>query len=319
MSGHLSGQRSQRVVQLGLVGQGIGASLTPAMQEREGRWNGLDLHYGLLDADRLGISAADLPALLLWARRLGYAGLNITHPFKQAVVALLEEVSQDAADLGAVNTVIFRDGRAVGANTDWSGYGRAFRAALPEAVHDRAVLVGAGGAGSAVGYALLHAGAEHVAVVDADRERAAACVSRLAARFGQDRISASDDLPAALAGADGVVNATPLGMHGHPGSSVPAELLHERLWVSDVVYFPLETELVSNARARGCRVLPGGGMAVGQAVGAFELFTGLAADAGRVEQHFLELTGSRRPANPAVSTALPSTASSTASVTPAAS
>jgi shikimate dehydrogenase len=282
----------QPVVQLGLVGQGISASLTPAMQEREGRWNGLDLHYGLLDADQLGIGAADLPALLLWARRLGYAGVNVTHPFKQAVIAHLDEVTQDAADLGAVNTVVFRDGRAVGANTDWSGYARAFRAALPEAVTDRAVLVGAGGAGSAVGYALLHQGAEHVTVVDADRGRAAACVERLAARFGHARVTATDDLPDALSRAAGVVNATPVGMHGHPGTSVPAELLRDDLWVSDVVYFPLETELVAAARARGCRVLPGGGMAVGQAVGAFELFTGLAADAGRVERHFAVLTGS---------------------------
>ncbi|TNM67490.1 shikimate dehydrogenase [Streptomyces sp. NP160] len=293
------------MVQLGLVGQGIGASLTPAMQEREGRWNGLDLHYRLLDAEQLGVTAADLPQLLLWARRLGYAGLNVTHPFKQAVVPLLDEVSPDAADLGAVNTVVFRDGRALGHNTDWSGYGRAFSAALPDAVHDRAVLVGAGGAGSAVGYALLHGGSEHVAVVDSDRERAAACAARLADRFGSGRVSATTDLRGALAGASGVVNATPLGMHGHPGASVPVDLLREDLWVCDVVYFPLETELVAAARARGCRVLPGGGMAVHQAVGAFELFTGLAADAGRVEQHFLELTGARRPTSTATPTAAP--------------
>jgi shikimate dehydrogenase len=255
---------------LGLVGSGIGASLTPAMQEREGAESGLRISYRLIDADRRGFGVQDLPDVLAWAQRLGFDGLNITHPFKQAVIPLLDELSEDAADLGAVNTVVFRDGRALGRNTDWSGYGRAFRQVLPDAVEDRVVLVGAGGAGAAVGYGLLEQGAEHVAVIDSDRDRADACVVRLAKRFGDDRVSVAGDLERALADAEGVVNATPVGMHGHPGTSVPARLVVDRLWVSDVVYFPLETELVALARARGCRVVPGGGMAVQQAVGAFE-------------------------------------------------
>jgi shikimate dehydrogenase len=276
---------------LGLVGEGIGASLTPAMQEREGRENGLSLTYRLVDPGTWGLGREDLPALLDWAQRLGFDGLNITHPFKQAVVPLVDDLSGDAADLGAVNTVVFRDGRRLGYNTDWSGYSRAFRAALPDAVRDRAVLVGAGGAGVAVGYGLLRQGAEHVAVLDADPERAQACVVRLAKRYGDDRVSLSRDLRSSLLDAGGVVNATPVGMLGHPGSSVPADLLRPDLWVSDVVYFPLETELVAVARSRGCQVLPGGGMAVHQAAGAFELFTGRTPDVDRMTRHFTEMTG----------------------------
>jgi shikimate dehydrogenase len=264
---------------LGLVGQGIGASLTPAMQEREGRESGLLLCYRIIDADRAGFGIGDLADVLAWAQRLGFDGLNVTHPFKQAVVPLLDELSDDAADLGAVNTVVFRDGRALGRNTDWSGYGRAFRAELPDAVQDRVVLVGAGGAG-----------VEHVAVLDADRDRADACAVRLAKRFGDERVTAVSDLAAALADAQGLVNATPIGMLGHPGMSVPAPLVHDGLWVSDIVYFPLETELIRLARSRGCRVVPGGGMAVHQAVGAFEYFTGRVPDAARMSRHFLELT-----------------------------
>jgi len=275
---------------LGLVGAGIGASLTPAMQEREGDAAGLRVTYRLLDAEKRGFGVADLPEVLGWAQRLGFDGLNITHPFKQAVIPLLDELSEDAADLGAVNTVVFREGQALGRNTDWSGYGRAFRQVLPNAVEDRVVLVGAGGAGAAVGYGLLEQGAERVTVIDSDRDRADACVVRLAKRFGDDRVTVGSDLERALADAHGLVNATPVGMHGHPGMSVPAELVEERLWVSDVVYFPLETDLVSLARARGCRVVPGGGMAVHQAVGAFECFTGRAADAARMTRHFEELT-----------------------------
>jgi shikimate dehydrogenase len=275
---------------LGLIGTGIGASLTPAMQEREGREAGLSLTYRLIDLDVLGMSRDDLPEVLVWVRRLGFDGVNITHPFKQAVVPLLDDLSDDARDLGAVNTILFREGRMLGRNTDWSGYGRAFRGVLPDAVHDRVLLIGAGGAGVAVGYGLLRQGAARVDVLDADEDAALACVDRLSARFGPGRVGIARDLDSALADAQGVVNATPVGMHGHPGTAVPFDRLRGDLWVSDVVYFPLETALVAAARARGCRVLPGGGMAVQQAVGAFEYFTGLPADPARMEAHFKELT-----------------------------
>jgi len=275
---------------LGLVGAGIGQSLTPAMQEQEGRESGLAVSYRLIDAHAAGFGVADLSDLLAWAHRLGFAGINITHPFKQHVLPLLDEVSEDAHDLGAVNTVVFRDGRTSGHNTDWSGWGRAFRRQLPDAVEDRVVLVGAGGAGAAVGYALLEQGAEHVSVVDVDEAKAQLCVTRLAKRFGDDRVAVATDLAAALDDADGLVNATPTGMVGHAGLPVPGHLVRPDLWVSDVVYFPLETQLVRLARERGCRVVSGGGMAVFQAVGAFELFTGRSADADRMLRHFEELT-----------------------------
>jgi shikimate dehydrogenase len=280
----------QRGFLLGLVGQGISGSLTPALQEREGEHHGLRISYRIIDAGIHRMEADDLPAILAWAERFEFDGLNITHPFKQAVIPLLDELSADAADLGAVNTVLFDDGRRLGRNTDWWGYGRAFRAVLPDAVRDPAVILGAGGAGVAVGYALLEQGAERVVLHDVDAARADRCADRLARRFGAHRLSIAADLEEAMAAAKGVVNATPVGMLGHAGIPVPESLLREDLWVSDVVYFPLETELVRAARARGCRVVPGGGMAVQQAVGAFELFTGEIADSDRMTAHFSDLT-----------------------------
>ncbi len=282
--------QDERSFVLGLVGVGIDASLTPALQVREGRESALPVSYRLIDVGRPGLDTNDLREVLVWAQRLGFDGLNITHPFKQAVVPMLDELSRDAADLGAVNTVLFRGRRMLGRNTDWSGYSRAFRHTLPDAVHDRTVLVGAGGAGTAVGYSLLAQGGEHVAVLDKDVERAQACVVRLAKRFGDDRVSVVDDLGRALEDAQGLVNATPVGMRGHPGIPVPPEVVRRDLWVSDVVYVPLETDLIALARDRGCRVLPGGGMAVQQAAGAFEHFTGRPADADRMTRHFEELT-----------------------------
>jgi shikimate dehydrogenase len=281
---------SDRSYVLGLVGAGIDRSLTPAMQEAEGRAHGLALSYRIINATTHGFGADDLSDLLTWAQRLGFDGLNITHPFKQAVVPLLDELSEAAHDLGAVNTIVFRDGRAVGHNTDWSGYARAFRAALPDAAGDNAVMVGAGGAGLAVGYALLSEGVSHLSVYDVDEDRVQAAVVRLAKRFGDDRITGVTELAAALEEADGLVNATPIGMHGHDGMPLDGSLIEPRHWVSDVVYFPLETELIAHARALGCRVVPGGGMAVGQAIGSFELFTGRTADAARMAGRFEELT-----------------------------
>ncbi len=275
---------------LGLVGAGISASLTPALHEREGREQGLSLAYGLVDAEVEGFGVEDLPELLEWATRLGYDGLNVTHPFKQAIVPMLDVVSEDAADLGAVNTVVIRNGRLLGHNTDWSGWGRAFRQAFPDRDGGRAVVLGAGGAGAAVGYALLDQGAELVSVHDLDAHRAQDCVTRLAKRYGDERVRVVHDLASALSDATGLVNATPVGMLGHDGVPLPEDLLRADLWVADVVYFPLRTRLLELAAERGAAVLGGGGMAVFQAVGAFECFTGVAPDAARMSAHFEELT-----------------------------
>jgi shikimate dehydrogenase len=280
----------RRSMLLGLIGQDISGSLTPAMQEREGDRHGLRISYRIIDAGLHRMGADDLSAILAWAERFGFDGLNITHPFKQAVIPMLDELSPDAADIGAVNTIVFDDGRRLGHNTDWWGYGRAFRAAVPDATTDEAVVVGAGGAGVAVGYALLEQGAAHVDFFDVDPSRARTCVSRLERKFGQHRVGVAENLGRALERAQGVVNATPVGMLGHEGVPVPESFIRPDLWVSDVVYFPLETELIRLARSRGCRVVPGGGMAVQQAVGAFEHFTGDVADSDRMTAHFEELT-----------------------------
>ena len=280
-----------RPVLLGLVGQGIGASLTPAMQMAEGEAQGLRLLYQRIDLSALGLGVEALPDLLTAAERMGFAGLNITHPCKQAVIPLLHELSEEARALGAVNTVVLRDGRRVGHNTDCSGYAEAFRRRLGDAPRARAVQLGAGGAGAAVAHALVGEGVGELAIFDTDPARAAAVADGVNGRFGAGRARAVRDLAADVAAADGLVNCTPIGMAAHPGTPLEPGLLHARLWVSEVIYFPLETALLTAARALGCRTSDGGGMAVFQAVGAFRLFTGLEPDAGRMLAHFARLTG----------------------------
>jgi shikimate dehydrogenase len=276
---------------VGLIGQGIQASLTPAMHEQEGDAQGLRYMYKNLDLAPMGVGPEALPELLLAAQRLGFAGLNITHPCKQLVIPLLDELSPDARALRAVNTVVLRDGRRRGENTDWWGFAEAFRRNMDGARRDRVVQLGAGGAGAAVAHALLTLGVQRLTVQDVDAGRAASLADSLCGRFGADRARAGADLPAAMAEADGLVHCTPTGMTGHPGLPLPAELLHPALWVADIVYFPLETELLRTARALGCRTLSGGAMAVFQAVEAFRLFTGITPDAERMLRHFAALVG----------------------------
>lgn len=270
----------------GLIGAGIQASRTPALHEREGAEQGLRLVYRLVDLDTLGVGAQALPELLTAAERMGFAGLNITYPCKQAVVPLLHDLSPDAQALGAVNTLVLRDGRRIGHNTDCSGFAEGFRRGLPGVARARVVQLGAGGAGAAVAHALLSEGVGRLSIRDIDGARAEALAAGLQARFGAGRAEACADLAAAMAAADGLVNCTPVGMAKLPGLPLPADLLRADLWVAEIVYFPIETALLRAARGLGCRTLDGGGMAVFQAVGAFALFTGIAPDAERMLRHF---------------------------------
>jgi shikimate dehydrogenase len=264
--------------EVGLIGAGIEASLSPALHEREAAELGLEYRYRLLDIERFD---ASLGELLERARRDGYSGLNVTHPCKQDVVEHLDDLSPEAAALEAVNTVVFHGDRAVGHNTDASGFAESFWRGLDGAPLDKVVVVGAGGAGAAVAHAALQLGVRELVIVDVDPGRARALAERLGAAAG--------DLDE-LRDADGLIHATPTGMAAHPGLPLPEALLRPELWVAEVVYRPLETELLTYARELGCRTLDGGGMAVMQAAGAFELFTGVAPDRERMLRHFATLT-----------------------------
>ncbi len=292
MSAKIAGEtvmQDQRSVLLGLIGYGIQGSLTPAMHEREGAEQGLKVIYRRIDLQMLGLDVKALPELLTAAERMGFAGLNITFPCKQEVIPLLTDLSDNARALGAVNTVVLRDGTRVGHNTDLFGYAENLRRGLPDVRRERVVQVGAGGAGSAVAEALMQLGVGHLSVFDTDTARARHVADDLSGRHGAGRATAGGDLKSAIAEADGLVNTTPVGMAKLPGTPVPPEFLRARLWVSEIIYFPLETELLRQARTIGCRTLDGGGMAVFQAVRAFELFTGIQPDAERMRRHFDEL------------------------------
>ncbi|MBM2614141.1 shikimate dehydrogenase [Actinoplanes sp. LDG1-06] len=267
----------------GLIGAGIGASLSPVLHEAEGRSQGLDLRYELFDTG----DADAMKTLLDDAESAGFAGLNITHPFKQQVIALLDDLSPRAEAIGAVNTVVFRDGRRHGHNTDAYGFARAYGSELSGEI----VQLGAGGAGAATAYALNGLDrVKHVTVIDPDEDKLAKLITSAkvtGAKVTGAKVTAAGPgaLEEKIRTADGLVNATPIGMKEHPGMPLPAELLHRGLRVVDIVYMPVETMLLRAARDRGLWAVGGTAMCAYQAAAAFELLTGHAPDTARMLRH----------------------------------
>ncbi len=283
-----------RSVLVGLIGANIQKSLSPALFDDVCAAAGLSGHYHLMDVDLL--PGRRLEDLLAAARTAGFAGVNVTYPFKEAVPALLDEVSAEARQIGAVNTVaIGRDGATTGYNTDRIGFRRGFEEKLGrESVAGKtAVLVGAGGAGRAVAFALFDLGLETLLVRDKNATQAAGLAAALATQFGAGRCRVEIDPVAALSGASGLVNATPVGMTGIPGLPIATSSIQAHHWVADVIYSPLETDLLKAARTRGARTMGGAGMCVHQAAEAFRLFTGVTPDVGRMHGAFAKAAARR--------------------------
>ncbi len=273
-------------VRTGLLGRDILASRSPWLHQEEARAQGLGLDYALFDFSERGWTDGELGERLTVLRDEGLAGVNVTHPFKQRVIAHLDGLAPSAEKLGAVNTVQFSDTGMIGHNTDVTGFAESVRHGLKGAPLGRVVQFGAGGAGSATAHALLSLGVSQLVLVDSDLTRCNALVTRLASAYPTASITTSDAAALLIASADGIVNATPVGMAPHPGTPFNPDWLDRDQWVADIVYFPLETELLKQAHARGCRTLNGKGMAVFQAADAFDIFTGLNADRTRMFASF---------------------------------
>ena len=283
-----------RRVLIGLIGANIMKSLSPALQADAFAAVGIDGYQHLIDIDRL--AEKRLPQLLAAVKAAGFAGTNVTFPFKQEVMALLDAVDDEAAQIGAVNTVtVAADGRTTGYNTDRRGFRRNFEEKLGRGSAEGAtvVLVGAGGAGRAVAFALMDLCVATIIVHDKDSARANALVTDLGKYCGAGHCRLAGTLERDVASAAGVVNATPIGMHGFPGNPVPVAAMRAAQWAADVIYTPIETVFLKAAAAKGARVLDGGGMCVHQAAEAFHLFTGIEPDVARMHRTFLTALAAR--------------------------
>jgi shikimate dehydrogenase len=256
-------------VLLGLIGSPIGSSAAPFMHEAAAQGAGLRAHYRLIDAPAADPST--LRAMLDGVRLLGFSGVNVTFPYKEAVVPLLDGLDADAAGMGAVNTVVVRDGKLIGHNTDATGFAAAFARVIGVPGDAPVVLMGAGGVGRAIAFAMAGLGVRELRLVDTVAEKAAALAQRLAGRVA---VRVFDRLEDAMDGAGGVINGTPVGMLPDRGSPLPPELIHDGMWVADAVYTPLWTPLLIAARTRGARLMTGRELCIHQAADAFRLFTG---------------------------------------------
>ena len=251
----------------------------------EGRQQNLALKYDLLDLDAEPEGAAALERVLAEAERRAFAGVNVTHPCKQRVIPFLNQLSDGARTVGAVNTVVFANGRRIGHNTDWFGFAEGFRRNLKDASLGTVTQLGAGGAGCAVAYAVLQLGCRLLNILDTDPAKATELCDNLSKHF-PGRIKVISEVSTALASSDGLINTTPMGMAKYPGLPLPESELRPTLWVADIVYFPLETALLKAARACGCRTMDGVSMVVSQAAESFFLFTGVRPDGERMLSWF---------------------------------
>jgi shikimate dehydrogenase len=253
----------------GLIGAPIAQSASPAMHGQAADALGIRCHYQLIEV--AGADAAELRALLDAIQRIGFAGINVTFPYKEAVVPLLDDLSPAARAIGAVNTIVIRDGRSIGYNTDATGFERAVSGLVKASNHGPVALIGAGGVGKAIAHALAALGIAELAVFDSDRAKAEQIATQL---HGRQKIRIAESVEDAVQRATGLVNGTPVGMLPDRGTPVPEVLLHQGLWVADAVYSPLWTPLLTAARAKGAEIMTGRDLAVHQAADAFQLFTG---------------------------------------------
>lgn len=285
---------SKRRMLVGLIGANIQGSMSPALFADAFAAAGIDGYYHLLDADRL--VDPRLPQLLGAVKNAGFAGVNVTYPFKQDIIPLLDAVDPEAAQVGAVNTVsIAPDGRTTGYNFDRRGWRNSFLEILgPDRAKAKTVVqVGAGGAGRAVAFALMDLGAADLIIHDLDPARANTLKVQLSSHYGASRCRIAGSLEQDIAGADGIVNATQVGMRGFPGCPVPVAAIKAAHWAADVIYTPMQTAFLSAAVAKGARVLNGGGMCVHQAVAAFQCLTGVTPDVARLHRTFAAAVAAR--------------------------
>jgi shikimate dehydrogenase len=277
-------------IKVALIGSGTAKSRTPAMHMAEGKAQGINYNYVRFDTLEPPYCELTLSELLILAENEGFAGLNITHPFKMEVPGLLHELSPEAQILGAVNTVVFRNGLRFGYNTDYSGFRNAFQKGMADKNKTHVLLLGSGGAGSAVALALADSDVRTLTIFDKYQDQAIALADRLSIIRPGTHFRVLESLAGMDRGEiDGVVNATPMGMDKYPGVAINVEDLPQKTWIIDIVYFPLETELLRRAKNHGCHVMNGSGMAINQAVDAFRLLTGLEPDPERFTQCFNQL------------------------------
>ncbi len=264
-------RRQDKTLRLGLIGGNIAESRSPALQIVCGLSVGMNVTYDLLIPSERAMTFA---ALLSACEAYGYDGLNVTYPHKEEVARLVPAGDPVVAALGAANTVRFGPKRPETFNTDFSGFVSAYKAKWGNAAPGRVLVIGAGGVGRAVAFALAALDASAILLVDTEMEKAEALRAAVAPRLiGAVSIVAADTLEG-FEGVDGVINCTPLGMAGRSGSPLPDQVRGKPRWAFDAVYTPQHTLFRSQVEALGCDFLSGYELYFHQGIHAFRIFSG---------------------------------------------
>jgi shikimate dehydrogenase len=258
-------------VRLGLIGDNIARSRSPLLHVEAGRLCGIEVSYERLVPADLGLK---FEAVFERCRDRGFHGINITYPYKEQVVPLVSVDIPEVSRIGACNTVLFTGPRAIGYNTDHSGFLAAYRNAFGWRDPGTVAMAGAGGVGKAIAFALAELGCRRLRLHDPRRDRAFALAWSIREGVAAMAVEVCASIGEAASDADGVINCTPLGMTGNPGTAVPARLMAQARWAFDAVYTPVETQFLTDARAAGLEVMSGYELYFHQGVDAFRIFTG---------------------------------------------
>lgn len=271
-----SSQSQARRLKLGLIGGNIRQSRAPELHRLCGELTGIEVTYDLIIPADLG---KDFDAAFEQCRSSGLRGVNVTYPYKEHAAAMVTIPDRHVRQIGSVNTVVFEEPGPKGHNTDYSGFIAGYRSVFGDMPPGVVTLVGAGGVGRAIAFGLVSLGARGLHLVDREATKVDSLTEALqAAVNGSVAVEIFGDVADAVRGADGIVNATPLGMTGYPGTAVPLSLLGGQSWAFDAVYTPVETVFIQGARSAGLSILSGYELFFFQGVHAFELFAGTRPD-----------------------------------------
>ncbi|NVP58427.1 shikimate dehydrogenase family protein [Mycoplana rhizolycopersici] len=268
-------------IRLGLVGDNIAKSLSPRLHMLAAAQNGRRVVYDRLMPAEHGMT---FEALFDDVSAAGYRGVNITYPYKENAAARVKIDDPLVAAIGAVNTVLFDEGGPHGFNTDYSGFVAAYRRIRGDALPGTVLMIGAGGVGKAIAFALVALGLRAFHIVDRDVSRAESLAQALKAARPDLLTETGADAAVLARGVAGLVNCTPVGMVGHEGTPLARAAMAGAQWAFDAVYTPPETRFLQDADAEGLQVISGYELFIGQGVDAWRIFTGLPVDEVRLRE-----------------------------------
>jgi len=266
---------------LGLIGDNIAQSGSPELHKQAGTMHYIAVTYDRLTPRQIG---ASFEQVLENCATEGYRGVNVTHPYKEVAARLVTVRDPSARAIGAVNTVVFDAGVPTGYNTDYSGFVSTYGRSRGQSETGPVLIIGAGGVGRAIAFALASLGTKELRLIDRDIDKAKGLKAALETTAPDMSVSICTDVAAAAKGVSGLINCTPVGMVGHPGTPLPNQNMHGAEWAFDAVYTPVDTEFLTDAKTSGLEIISGWELFFFQGLHSWQIFSGTPCDADDLRQ-----------------------------------